>query len=98
MPLSGTASTPASWSARKSRPSCWRNWKAFLAYGLGLMFVVLLLVALIGQFALGLGMLQATGPVLTILFLLVLAPILFATFYISYRDVFTAPPAVDETA
>ena len=78
--------------------ACWRNWKAFLAYGLGLMFVVLLLVALIGQFARGLGMLQSTGPLLTILFLLVLAPILFATFYISYRDVFTAPPAVDETA
>lgn len=78
--------------------ACWRNWKPFLAYGTGLMLVALIIVVFVGQLALGLGMLQATAPILTILFLLVLAPILFATFYISYRDVFAAPPAVDETA
>jgi hypothetical protein len=78
--------------------ACWRNWKPFLAYGFGLTLIALIVVIFVGQLALGLGMLQATAPILTVLFLLVLAPVLFATFYISYRDVFAAPPAVDETA
>lgn len=78
--------------------ACWRNWKPFLSYGLGLLFGILVVVSLIGQLALGLGMLQATGPLLTVVFLLILAPILFASFYMTYRDVFGAKPPIDVNA
>lgn len=78
--------------------ACWRNWKAFLSYGIALVLAVLVVAMLLGQLALALGTPQAIGPLLTMVFLLVLAPVLFATFYISYRDVFAAPAPIDESA
>lgn len=75
--------------------ACGRNWKTFLSYGITLVLVLLVVTTLVGQLGMGLGVPQAVGPLLTMVLLLVLAPVLFATFYISYRDVFAAP-AVDE--
>lgn len=70
--------------------ACLRNWRAFLAYAVSLMVFGALLPGL------ALGLLASAMPqsasFLTALFfmplLLVLAPTLFASFYVSYRDVF----------
>ena len=77
--------------------ACLMNWRAFLAYGLaaGLMTLVVPLVVL-STLAL---LLQGAGrtSVVSLVFplVIVLLPILFASFYASYRDVFAgeAPPA-----
>lgn len=77
--------------------ACLMNWRAFLAYGLaaGLMTLVVPLVVL-STLAL---LLQGAGrtSVVSLVFplVIVLLPILFASFYASYRDVFggEAPPA-----
>jgi hypothetical protein len=76
--------------------ACWRNWRAFLAYGIGAavltvppLFVVLLMAP--------------GGPGVAVLLfvpvLFFLAPVFFASFYVSYRDVFVSgepePPSVD---
>lgn len=72
--------------------ACARNWRAFLVYSLALAIVATVLPGLL----LGvLGVLLPAGSnmlaVLAIVFLvLVLAPTIFASFYISYRDVFEA--------
>jgi len=69
------------------------NWRAFLAYGAGaalLTTVVPMLALIVMLFASG-GT-QAV-PIAGLLFplLLVLLPLLFASFYASYRDVFAVP-------
>ena len=65
--------------------ACWRNWRVFLIYSLGLL-------------ACGLGMIVLSGLVSTVLsgagklsFLVagfIGMPIVYASFYVSYRDVF----------
>ena len=69
--------------------ACWINWRAFLAYGLGLVLVgavapgvlvTLLLVAFPGAASL-------LTALVTVPLVLVLAPVVFASFYVSYRDV-----------
>lgn len=70
--------------------ACLRNWRAFFAYAVALMVFGALLPGL------ALGLLASAMPqsasFFTALFfmplLLVLAPTLFASFYVSYRDVF----------
>ncbi|MEF8769495.1 MAG: BPSS1780 family membrane protein [Candidatus Accumulibacter phosphatis] len=70
--------------------ACLRNWRAFLVYSLAIIVVATLVPGLI------LGILATLLPgsaallaiVMTVLLILVLAPTLFASFYISYRDVF----------
>ena len=82
--------------------ACWRNWKAFLVYGLSAaaFSLPLLYVAALGMMSASIGQ----GSALQILFLfaiLILAPVYFASFYFTYRDVFTtarpedAPPPGD---
>ena len=74
----------------------WRNWRAFLAYGLA----ILLFGALVPGFLLVLAHLVSPGlagvlsGVFRMLMLFVLAPVLVASIYLSYRDVFHTP-AVD---
>ncbi|MBS1196536.1 MAG: putative transrane protein [Proteobacteria bacterium] len=70
--------------------ACWRNWSAFLVYGLVLVVlllfvpaVVLTLVILILPSLQGLATAFLVFPVL-----LIAMPIVFASFYVSYRDVF----------
>lgn len=75
--------------------ACLRNWRAFLVYGLGLVAVGALLPGII------IGVLSGIFPgaagfltsLITLPLLMILAPTVFASFYISYRDVF-----VDEEA
>lgn len=75
--------------------ACLRNWRAFLVYSAA----VLVCGALVPGLALGLmSMAFADGAemlsvVLTVLVMLVLLPTLYASFYVSYRDVFVSVAA-----
>jgi hypothetical protein len=77
--------------------ACLRNWRAFLAYMAAMTVFGALLPGVV------LGLLASLSPdavsffatLFSIPLLLVLAPTLFASFYVSYRDVFVA---VDEDA
>lgn len=70
--------------------ACLLNWRAFLAYGAGLVLVAALLP---GLFA---GLLLLLFPeaqalitaLLTVPMMLIVLPAVFASFYVSYRDVF----------
>ena len=70
--------------------ACWINWRAFLSYGLGLLLVAGIIPGIV------LGVLLALFPgaqsfitaVITMPMLLAVAPVIFASFYISYRDIF----------
>lgn len=70
--------------------SCWLNWRAFCVYGLGLVLVGAILPGIV----LGVLMLlfpggqNFFGALFTVPMVLVVAPIVFASFYVSYRDVF----------
>lgn len=71
------------------------NWRAFLAYGLGmtLLFGFVLLLALAGAMMLGgTRVLQANSAAFAVLWTLL--PVWFASSYLSYRDVFEAENAV----
>lgn len=80
--------------------ACLRNWRAFLVYGLGLVAVGAILPGIV------IGLLGSLFPsaagfitsLLTLPLLMVLAPTLFASFYISYRDVFVPREPVSEHA
>jgi hypothetical protein len=77
--------------------ACARNWRAFLVYSLALLVAATLLPGLL------LGTLAALLPdgaalltvVVTVLLVLILAPTLFASFYVSYRDVFVSATESD---
>lgn len=65
--------------------ACWRNWRAFLAYGIGLMLAVLipgLLIGLLGLISPILGTLPAIA--LPAIFI----PVVLASFYANASDVF----------
>ncbi len=77
--------------------ACARNWRAFLTYSLALLVFFALvpglafaLLAAVSHDALGFFKIALTGVVV-----LVLAPTLYASFYVSYRDVFVT---IDENA
>lgn len=77
--------------------ACLRNWRAFLAYGLSIIlfggFLPGIALALLGLlFPQGIKFLTA---VFSVPLLLILAPTLYASFYVSYRDVFVG---IDENA
>ncbi|MCX8145814.1 MAG: BPSS1780 family membrane protein [Azovibrio sp.] len=80
--------------------ACLRNWRAFLVYGLGLVGVGAILPGVL------LGVLGSLFPgaagwlasVITLPLLLVLAPTVFASFYVSYRDVFVPSAPLSEHA
>lgn len=71
--------------------ACWINWRAFFIYGLGLFLVAAILPGIV------LGLLVAILPgtpnflatLVTVPMVLMVAPTIFASFYVSYRDVFT---------
>ncbi|MEI7429086.1 MAG: BPSS1780 family membrane protein [Betaproteobacteria bacterium] len=77
--------------------ACLRNWRAFLVYSLAVFIVGLLLPGLVlnvlSSFFFG-----QSNPVLVLLTLMVIfigMPVLYASFYVSYRDVFVT---IDEDA
>ncbi len=88
---------PAAKSLFFSFVAAWRNWRAFLAYGLAATLIgvflpgLLLIVASLLSQTLG----EVFSMALRMLLVLVLAPVLMASVYLSYRDVFHSPPAAD---
>lgn len=70
--------------------ACARNWRAFLAYGLGVIFISAVLpgivLGILGVISEALVKMMAVAISLPLLFVFV--PTLFASFYVSYRDVF----------
>ena len=74
--------------------ACWRNWRAFFDYGIGLMLAVLvpgMLIGLLGLISPILGTLPAIA--LPVIFI----PVVFASFYANATDVF-GQIAPDESA
>ncbi len=73
-----------------SLAACWINWRAFLVYGIALALAGAILPGIV------VGILVLIVPaaanfataLITLPLMLVLAPIVFASFYASYRDVF----------
>lgn len=88
-PLAAWHSVPPAKALFFSLFACLMNWRAFLAYG-----AVTALVTLLLPFALLSGLMLLGGapgvPVASLVFplLIMLLPTLFASFYVSYRDVF----------
>ena len=70
--------------------ACWMNWRPFLTYGLGLTLVA----GLIPGVLLGILLLLMPGAanlitaIVTLPMVLIIAPVVFASFYASYRDIF----------
>ena len=77
--------------------ACLRNWRAFLAYTAAMIvFGALIPGALLGLLAVLMPeSVSFFATLFSIPLLLILAPVLFASFYVSYRDVFVV---VDEEA
>lgn len=81
---------PLSKSLFFSFVACWMNWRPFLTYGIGLLLVTGLLPGLI----LGILLLLLPGAqtlvtgLLMVPMLLIVAPVIFASFYACYRDIF----------
>ncbi len=82
----------------------WRNWRAFAMYGLALALVgallpglILIIAGLISQ-----SLLAVLSIALRMLLIFILAPVMVASVYLSYRDVFEArdpvepPPALPD--
>lgn len=70
--------------------ACWVNWRAFLVYGAALLLlagilpsIVLLIGAMIAPGAVGI-----LSSIVSVPLLLVLMPVVFASFYASYRSIF----------
>ena len=75
--------------------ACLRNWRAFLVHVLGVFAIALLLPGLLIRFASLLlpGAADLLLALMTLPALFIIAPTLFASFYVSYRDVFGISPA-----
>ena len=89
---------PASKALFFSFVACMRNWRAFVVYVISLVLagalLPSLLVGVLGSVFAGLAGLASVA--LTMLIILVLLPTVYASFYVSYRDVFVAPPTIRE--
>ena len=70
--------------------ACWLNWRPFLAYFLGLFLVAGLIPGiLLGTLLLIFPGAQAfMTSVVVVPFTLIIAPVIFASFYAAYRDIF----------
>lgn len=82
---------PAGKSLFFSLIACTRNWRPFLMYSLAVgiigVFVPRMTNALLGS---GEGIAQILPSLITVAISLVLLPTLYASFYISYRDIFVS--------
>ena len=74
--------------------AAWRNWRAFLVYGLAVMLVGALLPALILFIAsmISKTLVEVLAVALYTLLFLVFTPVLMTSAYLSYRDVFIQAP------
>jgi hypothetical protein len=76
--------------------ACWINWRAFLVYGLAVVALAAVLpstVMLIGALVAP-QLLGALSTLVTVPLLIVLMPVVFASFYVSYRAVFRVSEVV----
>jgi uncharacterized membrane protein YjjB (DUF3815 family) len=89
-PLAAWENQPAVKSLFFSFIACWRNWRAFLAYSAGVAFISAVLpgiiLGIVGEFSESLLQVLAVAVTMPIVFVFV--PVLFASFYVSYCDVF----------
>ena len=67
--------------------ACLRNWRAFLVYILTISTICVFVPRVIGSTLLATGA-SALSRVFPVMFSLILLPIIYASFYVSYRDVF----------
>lgn len=77
-----------------------RNWRAFLVYGVGIVllsFVLPALILMIGTILAG-RVPQLLQVLLSVPLIFVFVPTLYASFYVSYRDVFAASPGEPSAA
>lgn len=88
--LVGWDGVPAAKSVFFSFVAAWRNWRAFLAYGLAIAVVAIVVPSLLLILAglMSKGLLNVLSIALRMLLLFVLAPMLMASVYLSYKDVF----------
>ena len=88
---------PAAKSVFFSFVASWRNWRPFTVYALLVMAVGALipggLLIIAGMAAGDSGIVALLSIVLRMILLFVLAPVLVASVYLSYRDVFGSAPA-----
>ncbi|MCL4724409.1 MAG: hypothetical protein KJZ90_09060 [Rhodocyclaceae bacterium] len=77
--------------------ACLRNWRPFLMYGLGVALISAILPGIVLGIASALSpvLVRMTAVAMSLPLLFVFVPSLFASFYLSYRDVFvrSAEPA-----
>lgn len=80
-----------------SSVAAWRNWRAFTVYTFGITLIAVILPGLLLIVAGGLSqtLLNILFVVVRVLLLFVLAPVLSASVYVSYRDIFHAEPDED---
>ncbi len=91
--LAGWGRVPAVKAMFFSFVACLRNWRAFFAYGIGLLLAVLvpgLLIGLLGT----LSPILSTLPAIALP--LVFIPVVFASFYVNATDVFGQITPADE--
>ena len=71
-----------------------RNWRAFLAYGGTVLVIAAALPALLmaGASLISSGAVLMLSALLRMLMILIFAPVLMASVYLSYRDIFKATP------
>lgn len=72
--------------------ACLRNWRAFLVYSLGLLVCALAMLFLSGMIS---ALLSGAGRLSFMVVGFIAMPIVYASFYVSYRDVFVT---IDENA
>jgi hypothetical protein len=91
---------PALKSVFFSFVASWRNWRAFAAYGAAVAVVGLLAPALLLVIASTISgtLVNIFALALRLLLIFVLAPVLIASVYLSYRDVFAPAPRTDVLA
>lgn len=77
--------------------ACWRNWRPFTVYGLAAAGFGLPFLSLVALLLLGSGLPQAASiQILFMIAILLLGPVYFASFYFTWRDVFTEPAINDD--
>lgn len=93
--LTGWDGVPPAKSVFFSFVACWRNWRAMAGYGLAIAVVavavpgvILVIGSLLSKFA---G--NVIYLVMRMLMVFVLAPVLAASLYVGYRDIFHGAPA-----
>lgn len=70
--------------------ACWLNWRAFVVFGAGLLLVAAVIPGtLLGLLLIALPGLQGFSAIIvTVAMALGVAPTVFSSFYVSYRDIF----------